>query len=116
MEKSSLTVYLPEFNGDLVDADMLTSFLDSVETSLPENNYKDEEKAKAYWVAMSYFEAQQRACDLDGSSALKSEKIDDVATTYKDAPTANPYRKLFYDNIVIEDECSELVVGFMVSK
>jgi len=116
MLKNSLTIHLPEFNGDLVDDDLLTVFLDSVDTSLPEKEYKNEDKAKAYWVAMNYFDAQSRASDLDGSSSLKSEKIDDVATTFKDEVTTNPYSKLFYSNIVTEVEEPSFGIGFMVAK
>jgi hypothetical protein len=114
MLKNSLTSYLPEFNGDLVDAEMLDAYLVSVETELPEHNYTDIAKAKAYWVAMSYFDAQQRASDLDGSSAVKSEKIDDISTTFKDGSTVNPYAELFNENVVKEKDF-DFAIGFMVS-
>jgi len=115
MLKSSLTAVLPEFNGDLVEDSILTAYLEQVETSLPDHEYKDNELAKVYWVAMSYQDSMSRASDLDGSSALKSEKIDDVSTTYKDAPVANPYTKLFYTNVLTQDADCEFFVGFMVS-
>lgn len=114
MQKNSLTICLPEFNGDLVDAVMLDAYLVSVESSLPEYDYIDTAKAKAYWVAMSYYDAQSRASDLDGSSAIKSEKIDDIATTFKDGSTVNPYEKLFHENIVKEKDF-DFGIGFMVS-
>lgn len=113
MLKNSLTAVLPEFNGDLVDNDILTVYLDLVETSLPKNDYNDLEKAKAYWVAMNYFDATQRANTLDGSANVKSEKIEDISTTYRDGSTENPYKKLFYGSIVkVEDEACEISIGF----
>ena len=107
---------MPEFNGDLIDHSLLNSYLNLVDELLPEHDYKDLNKAKAYWVAMNYFDAQQRASDLDGSSSLKSEKIDDIATTFKDQATPNPYSKLFYSNVVPEAKESSFAVGFTVVK
>ena len=104
MLKSDLTAVLPEFNGDLVGNNILDVYLNSVETSLPENNYIDIEKAKAYWVAMNYFDATERANALDGSANVKSEKIEDVSTTYRDGSAENPYKKLFYSSIKKEEE------------
>jgi len=114
MLKNSLVSVLPEFNGTEVDEQMLEVYLTDVDTSLPTVNYADEDKAKAYWVAMNYFDAEQRASALDGSSLVKSEKIEDVATTYKDGTVSNPYTKLFYGNIVKDerDECN-IPIGFM---
>ena len=103
MQTAELTAILPELNGDLVNNDMLDVYLNSVETSMPQNDYADIEKAKAYWVAMNYFDATQRANDLDGTSLKKSEHIEDITTTFKDS-IENPYKKLFYSSIKKEEE------------
>ena len=111
MLKNNLVVVLPEFRN--IEDEILDIYLNSVEISLPLNNYFDIEKAKAYWVAMNYFDAIQRANTLDGSANVKSEKIEDISTTYRDGSTENPYKKLFYSSIKKDEEnpC-DIAIGF----
>ena len=110
MQKSDIVALLPEFED--VEEQKLNALIASALALFPEDEYVDENLAKAYFVANYYFESQRRMTAM-ANMGKKSEKIDDISITFNDVMSeANPYSDLF-ENMKVSTHACSVPLGFM---
>lgn len=113
MQKSNIVAVLPEFYN--VDETEFNALIASALAIFPNDEYVDENLAKVYFVARFYYESIKRMKTME-NMGIKSEKIDDIQTVFKDSMNEiNPYDELF-KSMVVNNHLCDVAVGFMVSE
>ena len=109
MTKSDIVALLPEFEN--VEEQKFNTLIASALALFPEDEYVDENLAKAYFVANYYFESQRRMAAM-ANMGKKSEKIDDILITFNDVMSEeNPYSDLF-ENMKVSTHACNIPIGF----